>query len=123
VRGCPGGPILSDSPGHPLTASQLPELLRVLPLERLPIFGQLCVAAFELDGVAAFELDDDIAEVADVDTDGVLPCVAATATVAVPAPSPAARTAVIAALRSRVPLASAMENSPFPASRGPARDE
>ena len=98
-----------------MTASQLPELLCVLLPERLPIFGQLCAAGFALD--------DDIVEVADVDTDGVLPCVAATATVAVPAPSPAARTAVIAALRSSVPLANAMENSPFPTSRGPARDE
>jgi hypothetical protein len=89
--------------------------------EPLPIFGQLCVGA--ADGVAAAPLDGEVAEVVDVDADGALPCVAAMATVAVPAPSPPASTAVIAALRSSVPLANAMDASPFPASRGSARVE
>jgi hypothetical protein len=97
----------------PLLADPLPE--------PLPIFGQLCVGA--ADGVAAAPLDGDVAEVVDVDVGGALPCVAAMATVAVPAPRPPARTAVIAALRSSVPLANAMCASPFPASRGPARNE
>ena len=112
--------------GHPgcyaaLLAAPLPEPLCVPLPEPLPIFGQLCVGAAE--GVAAAPLDGDVAEVVDVDADGALPCVAAIATVAVPAPSPPARTAVIAALRSSVPLANAMDASPFLASRGSARNE
>jgi hypothetical protein len=65
------------------------------------------------EGVAAAPLDGDVAEVVDVDAGWALPCVAAMATVAVPAPSPPARTAVIAALRSSVPLANVMAASPF----------
>ena len=93
-----------------LLAAPLAEPLCVPLPEPLPIFGQLWVGAAE--GVAAVELDGDVAEVVDVDADGALPCVAAMATVAVPAPSPPARTAVIAALRSSVPLANAMDASP-----------
>jgi hypothetical protein len=110
--GAPGGPILFR-----LARGSASSSCCGFPVIRpgCYLFGQLCVGV--ADGVAAAPLDGDVVEVVDVGAGGVLPCVAAMATVAVPAPSPPARTAVMAALRSSVPLANAMDVSPFPASR------
>ena len=76
----------------------------------LPMFGHLCVgfADGDVDGVVA---------VVDVDLDGVLPCVAAMATDAAPAPIPPARTAVMTARRSSTPFADGMNCLPSPAGR------
>ncbi|MGD0937232.1 MAG: hypothetical protein ABR922_22010, partial [Streptosporangiaceae bacterium] len=66
------------------------------------MFGHLCV------GFADGDVDGDVdgvVAVVDVDVDGVLPCVAAMATVAAPAPIPPARTAVMTARRSSTPFA------------------
>jgi len=54
---------------------------------------------------------DGVAAVVDADVDGLLPCVAAMATVAAPAPIPPARTAVITARRSSTPLADGINAS------------
>jgi hypothetical protein len=54
---------------------------------------------------------DGVAAVVDADADGLLPCVAAMATVAAPAPIPPARTAVITARRSSTPLADGINAS------------
>ena len=70
------------------------------------MFGQLCV------GFADGAVDGDVdGVVAVVDADGVLPCVAAMATVAAPAPRPPARRAVTTARRSSTPLSDGIQAS------------
>jgi hypothetical protein len=63
-----------------------------------------------ITGVAA-PLDGHVSEVVEVGAGEALPCVAAMATVAVPASSPPARTVVSTALHSSVPLANTMDAS------------
>ena len=72
------------------------------------MFGHLCVGF--ADGLADGAVDG-VEAVVDADVDGVLPCVAAMATVATPAPIPPARTAVTAARRSSTPLADGIHAS------------
>ena len=79
-----------------------------LPCAWLPMFGQLCVGF--ADGAVDGDVDGVVA-VVDVDADGVLLCVAATATVAAPAPTPPARRAVTTARRSSTPLSDGIQAS------------
>ena len=77
-----------------------------LPCAWLPMFGQLCVGF--ADGAVDGAVDGVVAV---VDADGVLLCVAATATVAAPAPTPPARSAVTTARRSSTPLSDGIQAS------------
>lgn len=82
--------------------------------------GQLCVGV--ADGVVADADLDDGVELVVVDCDGVLLCVEAMATPAVPAAAPPAKTATMAALDNRDLVTNAMGVPFFSAGRGSARD-